>query len=275
MIPFRARFAAKRVFSPAYYRHLSGILAHPLGFYSILIRKLSPSSSKEPLDLRLKDGKIIRVREFWTLFLFDEIFVGACYEPLRLGHHGPFPTILDVGANIGLFMLRMKQLWPDARIVAIEPHPENLRSLREHIEINHLTGVEVLQGGISEECGCMNLYLSPRNIGGHSMYKQTDAPSISVPVFPLSDVLAKVSAEGGGFFLKIDCEGCEHSLISSMTQEIADRISCIIFEPEHGLYNLDDLLQKLKDLGYTTSMFSNLVFAERDAPAANRAHLVE
>ncbi len=265
MIPFRARFTIRRIFNPGYYHRLSEILQNPQSFYSILFRKLSPSSSKRPLDLKLKDGKIIRVREFWTLFLFDEIFVENCYEPPRLQRHGPFPAILDVGANIGLFTIRMKQLWPDARILAIEPHPDNLRSLREHIELNNLSGIEVLEGGISEKCGCMNLYISPRNIAGHSMYKETSGPSISVPVFALADVLKNSEVQDGGLLLKIDCEGCEHALLSTLSREIAERTSCIIFEPEHSLYSLDDLLQGLRGLGYETSTASNLVVAERTA----------
>lgn len=263
MIPFRARFAAKRLFSRTYYLRLAEILVHPFSFYTILIRKLWPGSSKRPLALRMKDGTIIQVWEFWTLYLFDEVFVERCYEPPQLLEQGPYTTIIDVGANIGLYTLRMKQIWPDAQVLAIEPHPGNFRRLRDHIEANHLARIETVQAGVSEECGCMDLYLSPRNIGGHSMYKKTDIPPISVPVFSLSALLEKHHVEDGGILMKVDCEGCEFALLSTMTQEIAERISCIIFEPERSLYRLDDLLQKLVSLGYRTSTFSELVLAEK------------
>lgn len=268
-IPFRPRFAARRLLHPGYYRRLAAVLAHPLRFDWVLLRKILPSSSKKPVDLTLKDGKVIRVEEFWTLFLFDEIFVEQCYEPAALVQQGPFSTIVDVGANIGLYVLRMKQLWPKARVLAIEPHPHNFERLVGHMEANHLDDVRPLQIGLSERCGCMDLYLSPRNIAGHSMYKKTDLPPISVPVFTLEQVLRENQVSGGGILLKLDCEGCEHAVLSSLTPETASRISCIIFEPERSLYDLDALLEKVRSLGFTISWVADLVLAVRTAPPAS------
>jgi len=263
MIPFRARFAARRLLNFAYYRRLASILATPLSFGWILTRKIMPNCSRKPLDLTLKNGGVIRVEEFWTLFLFDEVFAEKCYEPDALLRKGPFTTIVDVGANIGLFTIRMKQLWPKARVLAIEPHPHNFERLTGHIEANHLSDVRAIQAGLAEQCGCMDLYLDPRNIGGHSMYKTSSTPPISVPVSTLEQVLRENDVTGGNILLKLDCEGCEHAVISALTPEIASRISCIIFEPERALYNLDDLLGKLRSLGFTTSSFSPLVLAVR------------
>jgi len=274
MLPFRARFAARRVFSPRYYRRLGQILAHPLRFYALLALKLLPGLSNGPFDLRLKDGKTLRVREFWTLFLFDEIFVENCYELPEVLRRAPYGTVIDIGANIGLFTLRSKQLWPEARVVALEPHPDNFQKLQEHIEINKLRDVEPMQAGIAEKCGCFDLFISPRNIAGHSMYKKTaESRSISIPTLTLPDVMEKTPAGSGATLLKIDCEGCEYPLLSTLTQEIADRISCIVFEPERSLYDLDTLIEKLTTLGFTVSHFSNLVVAARSesgSPSAAR-----
>jgi len=270
MLPFRARFAAKRLFSRSYYRRLSQILAHPLRFYAVLALKLMPGWSKGPVDIRLKDGKTIRVREFWTLFLFDEIFVENCYEPPEAMKRAPFGTVIDVGANIGLFTLRCKQLWPEARVVAIEPHPGNFHLFEEHVEINRLSDVQPMQVGIAEKCGHFDLYIADRNIAGHSMYKKTaDSHSISIPTCTLADVMPKTEAGSGGTLLKIDCEGCEYPLLSTLTQEIADRISCIVFEPERGLYDVEVLIEKLRSLGFSISDSKGLVVAARGQGSQN------
>lgn len=266
-LPFRPRFAARRLLNFEYYRRLARILANPLRFDWVLLKKILPSSSKEPVDLTLRDGKVIRVEEFWTLFLFDEIFVENCYEPAGLVQQGPFSTIVDVGANIGLYVLRMKQLWPQAKVLAIEPHPHNFERLVGHIEANRLEDVQPLQIGLSEECGCMDLYLSPRNIAGHSMYKKTELPPLSVPVFTLEQVLRENGVTGGGILLKLDCEGCEQAVLRSLTPELAARIACIIFEPERKLYDLEALLARVRSLGYTTSTVGDLVLAVRTAGA--------
>jgi FkbM family methyltransferase len=267
MLPFRLRFAAQRITSPAYYRRLSEILRHPSTFYTTLARKIVPGWSSAPIDLRLKDGKLFRVKEFWSLFVFDEIFVQNCYESPEVLKHGPFARVLDIGANVGLFTLRCKQLWPEARMVAIEPHPDNFQHLQEHIAINQLKDVLPVQMGLAEKCGCFELYLSPRNIGGHSMYKTTGSSgSITISTSTLADVMAQTySPYGGPTLLKIDCEGCEYPVLSNLTQEMADGISCIVFEPEHSLYNLDDLLAKLRSFGFETSRFSSIVVAAKSA----------
>jgi FkbM family methyltransferase len=270
MLPFRPRFLAGRIANPSYYRRLSEVLARPHSFFSILMAKLLPSSSTRPVDMKLIDGKTLRVREFWSLFLFDEIFMQNCYESPEVLRLGPFGTIIDIGANIGCFTLRSKQLWPQARVVAIEPHPENFNCLLEHIEINHLTDVHPLRMGVAEKCGSLDLYLSPRNIGGHSMYKKSsESIAISVPVSTLGDVMSQTDTNDSGLLLKIDCEGCEHPVLSSLTRQMADRISCIIFEPEPSCYDLSALLEHLSGLGFQLSKFGQLFVAFKEAKAAN------
>jgi FkbM family methyltransferase len=267
-VPFRIRFAAKRVTNPQYLRKLSKVLAHPTQFYSTLARKIYPGSSPKSIQLRLKDGKVILVREFWSMFLFDEIFMANCYEAPQLLKCGPFDTIIDIGANIGLFTLRSKQLWPNARVIAIEPHPGNFEHLQEHLRLNRIEDVFSLAEGIADKCGCLDLYLAGRNIAGHSMFNTKNSTSISVPVTTLEDVLERAGVSGGKLLLKVDCEGCELPLLANLDQATANRITCIIFEPDHVLYNVDELCEKLQRLGFRSSEYGGLVvLVKEDAPS--------
>src|ERR1700753_3656667 len=125
MFGFRARFTAQRLFNPGYRRRLGEVLAKPWKFYAILLLKLPPGLHVSPVDLELKDGKKLRIREFWALFLFDEIFVENCYDAPGLLERGRVRTVIDVGANIGFFSIRAQQLWPGARTLAVEPQPAN------------------------------------------------------------------------------------------------------------------------------------------------------
>jgi FkbM family methyltransferase len=49
--------------------------------------------------------------------------------------------ILDLGGNVGMFALYMREIFPDADIVSFEPDPENARVLRDCIGANQLSGV--------------------------------------------------------------------------------------------------------------------------------------
>jgi hypothetical protein len=124
--------------------------------------------------------------------------------------------------------------------------------------------------GLAEKCGSLDLYLSPRNIAGHSMYiKSRESIAISVPVSTLHDVISQTDTNDSGLLLKIDCEGCEHPVLSSLTQQMADRISCIIFEPQLSCYDLSTLLENLRGLGFQISKFGYLFVAFKEVTAAN------
>lgn len=67
--------------------------------------------------------------------IFSEVFIAGEYDPPaavaeRLAGLGRPPRILDLGANIGLFSVFCRERWPGARVVSVEPDPENLALLR-------------------------------------------------------------------------------------------------------------------------------------------------
>jgi FkbM family methyltransferase len=76
------------------------------------------------------------------VLILDEIFFQHEYEfppevdqLVRASRQTPL-NVLDVGANVGLFGVWMLSRFPDARIVAVEPNPENAKVLRRTIEAN-------------------------------------------------------------------------------------------------------------------------------------------
>jgi FkbM family methyltransferase len=69
-----------------------------------------------------------------------EIFGEACYGEITLP---PGALVIDVGANIGLFILFLKRGHPDAAVLAFEPVPESVQALRKNIELHHLSDVSV------------------------------------------------------------------------------------------------------------------------------------
>ncbi|MBQ0825399.1 FkbM family methyltransferase [Streptomyces tagetis] len=73
-------------------------------------------------------------------FQYEEIFELGCYDKVDLP---PRPFVVDVGANIGLFSVFVKQKWPDATIMAFEPMPESLEMLRKNLALHGLEDVLV------------------------------------------------------------------------------------------------------------------------------------
>lgn len=61
----------------------------------------------------------------------------SCNDPTYVHWHGHSgigfipDTVLDLGANVGIFSRYAHELWPDANIIAVEPNPDNCRVFRE------------------------------------------------------------------------------------------------------------------------------------------------
>jgi FkbM family methyltransferase len=66
------------------------------------------------------------------------------WKTLVAGAH----TVLDIGANTGVYALLSASVQPRARIFAFEPHPTNYRRLVANVELNHLTSVETVEQAV-------------------------------------------------------------------------------------------------------------------------------
>lgn len=53
-------------------------------------------------------------------------------------------TVLDVGANIGIFSIAFADaVGPEGKVLALEPHPQNLKRLKNNLELNHFQNVQI------------------------------------------------------------------------------------------------------------------------------------
>ncbi|MEU8609287.1 FkbM family methyltransferase, partial [Actinoplanes sp. NPDC048791] len=156
---------------------------------------------------------------------YAEIFEQGGYADIVLPERA---TVVDVGANIGLFAVFVKGLFPDARIQAFEPMPEAAAALRDNISLHRLTGIEVEQralGAIREESVEFTYYpVLPGNSTRYPDEKelQKEVLSREEPVedverqhtgYPVRVAVERLSSylkpEQNIDLLKIDVEGAE------------------------------------------------------------------
>src|ERR1700693_2157214 len=98
----RTRLGLPRILSAKFHRQLNDKLENPGMFYLGLLLKLVPGLHNRPLTLHLSDHKILRVRSYMTLYIFEEIFIKGVYDVESRSVN----SIIDIGANTGLFVLR-------------------------------------------------------------------------------------------------------------------------------------------------------------------------
>lgn len=118
----------------------AAVIAHRSGDLVRLVAHVVAHPTQRPRALhRLPNGLVLgQVSRSETELLFDEIFVRQCY--LR---HGvtlqPDDTVVDVGANIGMFTLFVLVHAPRARVLAFEPAAAPRRLLRANLARHGLT----------------------------------------------------------------------------------------------------------------------------------------
>ena len=92
--------------------------------------------------------QIAHLNPYETDYVYTEIFGDRCYMK-----HGitlqPGDTVIDIGANIGLFSLFVQQEAPGARIYAFEPSPTAFRALHCNADL-YLPNAKVFNCGIAD-----------------------------------------------------------------------------------------------------------------------------
>lgn len=105
---------------------------------------------------------IFHLNETETQFMYKEIIKDDGYrlDNLQLSST---PTIIDAGANIGMFTLICSQLWPEAEIFAFEPIPEIFECLSANARMLNAEGIHLFNEGLSDLEGKLELTYYPFN----------------------------------------------------------------------------------------------------------------
>jgi FkbM family methyltransferase len=118
----------------------------------------------------------------------------------------PDGSLVDVGANLGLFSVVLARLHPDRRIFAFEPNPPTCAALRANVARNRAHNVECVELGVAAHDG--EVAFAARAARANASISVEGADTIRVPVTRLDSFLATRQA-GPVALLKIDVEGYE------------------------------------------------------------------
>lgn len=154
--------------------------------------------------------------------LFGEVVTDDCYK-LRQLNFIP-DVIIDCGANVGVFTRFAKELFPDALIVAVEPHKENCEVFKRHCPIDVILLQKAIgKGQLWHNLGASNgsgeSYVSSGVGYEHEAMVKESVNGKSVESSPIQTVMPKefidtYVKEGQKFIIKIDIEGGEHAIFS-------------------------------------------------------------
>jgi len=172
---------------------------------------------------------------------FLDIFLHDVYGLARLRHCG-VRTVLDIGANVGLFSLAARSFFSKARIHAYEPNPRLAVFLKQQAEVGKY---QIFPEAVGASPGMVRMDDHEDSVLG----MVSNDPAGIIKKIAFRSVIERLDRVGEVDLLKMDCEGGEWEILQD-----ADSLKRVRFiRAEYhlmGRYTHDDFVEKLVGLGF-------------------------
>jgi FkbM family methyltransferase len=192
------------------------------------------------LEHTLPSGLRIQVNSFSDWVVYNEVFVDGEYDPVIdtvLAAAGREAWTLDLGANVGLFTLRLMDRWirSDRRdqpphVVCVEGAPATFRVLARNLEQPPLTSACTLHLGLAGQRSGTGSISTSAHTGVNSIVDRS--PSFSRAPVPFLDLTRLVPSDARIALLKCDIEGAEELFLSNYA-DLLQRVDTAVVELHH------------------------------------------
>lgn len=167
----------------------------------------------------------------------------------------PGMTVLDVGANIGIYTSFMAKIVGEkGRVYAFEPSPHNFNLLKKY---NNQSNITLVQAAIGDTTGRIALYISDKLNVDHRTYETGEKRKrIDVPSYRLDDYLQGRKVD----FVKMDIQGFEYKALLGMENTLQNNqdIQILMEFWPYGLIKAgsepEEVLAFLHRLGFQTEL---------------------
>lgn len=138
---------------------------------------------------------------------------------------------VDIGANQGLYSILAGQNKNIDQVISFEPSLRISKLLKSNLKVNHITNCKVIQKGISNESGQIQLHISEGHSGKNSMREMSSTETSRSETVEIVDYqgLSELIPVHSRIFIKIDVEGHEEIVINQL-------IKCSFFENVYQIF---------------------------------------
>ncbi|VVC03785.1 Hexuronic acid methyltransferase AglP [Candidatus Bilamarchaeum dharawalense] len=152
-------------------------------------------------------------------YVLNEVWFRRCYLPEGF-QIKKSDVVVDIGAHIGFFSVMAGQMAREGRVYSFEPNPDNFDLLGINLLMNNLGNVRPIHEAVTDRRGSIELFLSDKNTGGHSIYDYGDRTNrVVVSSTSLQDIVKQHQLDRIDF-LKMDCEGAEYEIFRNIPPEV-------------------------------------------------------
>jgi len=175
----------------------------------------------------------------------SEIFAEDLYKINKLIKNKDI--VMDIGANIGIFSLAVKERYPNTQIIAFEPEKDNFQQLKRNL--NKYTKINLNNVAVGESVAKKMLRTSESNLV-NSIEDTSDFDSNPnyqsaqmVSVINI-DKYIKINAD----VMKLDIEGYESFALKGAKKTIKKNSPLIIISADHSRMQKKNIIILMKDI---------------------------
>lgn len=180
------------------------------------VRRLKDLSAPFPLELGGRFKWIQAGDDAAAKTTFREIVADDFYKLNFLASRAPPQTIVDIGANIGIFSAAADLLFPAAGLWAYEPNP----ACEQFLRANAPSGAHIGSVAVGARKGLARFKVEPHTSTG----RLSSEGDVDVAVIDSAQV-----ADGRWIdLLKMDCEGGEWEILADGS--LLKRSNCVVIE---------------------------------------------
>src|SRR5688572_22647814 len=178
------------------------------------VKRVKVPKIKHPIFLRNNSSD---VPTFYQVFLEDHYLLRYVGKPT---------VVIDGGANVGLFSIKVKNDFPDAKLICIEPDPDNFEMLQKNL--SPYSDVHFENSGLWNKDTRLKIY-DKYNLGKWGMTVEEDPEKGKINAVSLKSLIKKYDIDRIDV-LKLDIETSERQLFSEGYEEWLPKVGTIVIE---------------------------------------------
>ena len=169
---------------------------------------------------------------------------------------GPDSTVVDLGANRGEFLAKVKKTFGCTNLVAVEPNPELFKALAERSDLI------AINAAVSGTRGEASFSIDPNDLASRVVEDDAGPDMVTVELITLDDVFTRAGVTKVDL-LKVDIEGQEIPMLDAVSDEALRNIAQITIEFHDfcGLVQAQEVrrtLARLESLGFYAARMSRI-----------------